>query len=828
MPTLAIGHPWFLLGLLVIPVLLVFLYRSRYLLSSTRRVLVAITRTLVVALVVLAIADVRIAFPTDELAIAAVIDSSASIDPREQAEIRSRLAAIDEDADVSEIAGDDDVATKLRLAVAELPTDRARRIALYTDGRDPTGEVRPAIDAARRAGVPVFLMAAGDAPVVDVLALSELEVPRLVRAGETIDVGLVLFASERTNAHVVLRLDGEIESEADVTATPGVSMQRLELTFPEDEGVVALSATVTTAGDSIAENDRFDTLVRVTSRPRVLLIHEPNETPLLAQVLEDAKFSVDLRTPADAPEDVASLDPYGLVVIDEVKLTDVREETQVAVRTWVEELGGGLVTVSGQNGFRREPPTLREIEPVRRPPAIPEPRPLELVLTIDRSGSMDGRPMAQARAASVAAVNALRRDARIGTVAFSGGADHVMAPVNVEEAGNEATGFISRIQAGGGTDIAAALNASGAIMSDDPRYIHHIILLSDGYSDEAAAIGAASALAARGITISTITIGDYSPLLAQIAAIGRGRYHATRNLGSLPALMVREAQYRQPPAHREVRFTPTVVTSHPMVRDIDFAGGAPLLGHALASMKPGADMILSASDAQSPLLGHWHVGVGQVATFTSATTGGWANEWRGWPGFRTFWTQVAWNMLRKRTVDPLEIRIEPVFRSTHLREVLVLAPDVRATEAPAVLLHRTADLAGEPLELEPVGPGVFRSVLPLDSGFLVTARLESDPEPTAAAAADAGYDDELRSFGADARALESWAEVGGGKLVTADAGLFEPAPDVHVGRSIALGLLACALVLYLLGILLLRLPERRAVAARASATKPEVERRKAA
>jgi Mg-chelatase subunit ChlD len=827
MPTITIGSPWFLLGLLAIPVLAVFLYRSKYLLSNTRRVMVAITRALVVLLVVLAIADVRVAFPTDDLAIATVIDGSPSIDERERQELRTKLAAIDPDADVTEIGGEDDVATKIRLAVAELPADHARRIALFSDGRDPSGEVRPAIDAARRAGVPVYLMAAGDAPVVDLVALSNVEVPRLVRAGETIDVGLVLFSSERAGAHVTLRLDDETKAEADVTLTPGVGMHRLELTFPEDEGVVRLSASVSAAGDSIADNDRYETLVRVTSRPRVLIVHAPNETPLLAQVLDDAKFEVDLRTPADAPDHVSELDPYGLVVIDELKLTDVREETQTAVRTWVEELGGGLVTVTGQNGLRRDPPTLREIEPVRRPPAIPEPRPLELVLAIDRSGSMDGQPMAQARSAAVAAVNALRRDARIGTVAFSGGADHVMAPVNVEEAGNEATGFISRIQAGGGTDIAAALNASGAIMSDDPRYIHHIILLSDGYSDEAAAIAAASAIAARGITISTITIGDYSPLLAQIAAIGRGRYHATRNLGSLPALMVREAQYRQPPAHREVSFRPEVVTNHPMVRDIDFASGPPLLGHAMASMKPGADMILSASDAQSPLFGHWHVGVGQVATFCSATTGGWANEWRTWPGFRTFWTQVAWNMLRKRTVDPLEVRIEPVFRSAHLREVLVLAPDVRATEAPAVLLHRDNELEGEPLELAPVGPGVFRAVLPLEEGFLVTARLESDPEPTAAASADA-HEEELSAFGADAPALAAWAEVGGGKLVTELDGLFERAPDVHVGRSMALGLLAAALVLYLLGILLLRLPERRAVAARATVAKPELERRKAA
>ncbi|MEM9190621.1 MAG: VWA domain-containing protein [Myxococcota bacterium] len=830
MPSISIGTPWALVGLLVAVVIAVSIFRSHYPQSRGRRLITLFTRALAVALVVLAIADLRLVWPTDNLAVGLVVDSSESIAPEERATLRGQLPALQQDAVIAEAqpfgsdARSPDLAGQIQTAVATLPRDRVHRVLLATDARDPGQDVRASIDAARQRGVEVSILPIGSDPPVDQIAVGDVEVPRLVRAGETLDVGVTLFSAREVDAKLRIAVGPGEPTEAEVRATPGHSAHRVELTFPEQEGVYALTVAGEAAGDRIDENNRHRTMVRVLTRPRVLLINEVNaSTPVLSTVLEDAHFRVDRATVADAPTSLGALDPYGLVIIDEVKLTNLSEERQQTIRNYVEQLGGGLVIVSGQNAIRRNPVILREIEPVRRPPAIPEPRPLELVLAIDRSSSMDGRPISQARAAGIAAVNALRSDARVGTVAFSGGADHVMAPTGVDEAGDAAEDFIGRITAGGGTNIAAALSSAGGIMSDDPRYIHHVILLSDGHSDEGPALAAASAVASRGISISTITLGDYSPLMAQIASIGRGRYHVTRNPGSLPAIFVREAQYRQPPAHRQVSFRPSVVTTHRMVRDLDFAAGPPLLGHALASIKPGADTILSSSD-RGPLLAHWHQGLGQVATFTSASTGGWANEWRGWEGFRTLWSQVAWSMLRTRTVDPIELRTDPVFRNPGMQRVTVLAPSLDAEVGPEVLLYRAPTDPGEALELEPVGPGVFQALVHVDEGFLVTGRQLSDPEPTAAVAADASYPAELRTFGVDEVMAQAWADVGGGSVLETPAEILANVESERVGRSMRLWLLLAALGLYLLGILLLRLPERAAAIARPENRRGQFER----
>jgi hypothetical protein len=349
-------------------------------------------------------------------------------------------------------------------------------------------------------------------------------------------------------------------------------------------------------------------------------------------------------------------------------------------------------------------------------------------------------------------------------------------------------------------------------MSNDPRYIHHVIILSDGESDPVPALAQAGALAARGITVSAITIGPYSPLMAEIARTARGRYHVTNNPGSLPALMVREAQFRQPPAHRQGRFVPTVETAHRALENVDFGAAPPLLGHALASTRPGADTLLAS--AEHPILAHWHFGLGQVASFTSSTTSGWANEWRAWSGFRTFWSELAWSMMRSRTVDPLELRVDHIPGEANRARVTAIAPTLRLAPVPELEVVRDAREGGEALALAAIGPGVFTADVDVDDGFLVTARMPGEPEPTAARAIDRSYAPELGRFGVDDHALERLAEIGGGSILEAPRAIVARVDPELVPRSLRQPAFIAALFLYLLSVLLLRLPDRAAANAR--------------
>jgi uncharacterized protein YegL len=475
----------------------------------------------------------------------------------------------------------------------------------------------------------------------------------------------------------------------------------------------------------------------------------------------------------------------------------------------VEDEGGGFVRVTGGRPVRSTPRTLREIEPIGPPPAQPEPRPLELVIVIDRSGSMSGTPMAQARRAAIAAVHALRLDARVGVVAFSGQADRVIAPVPMGQA-QQVIDFVSRIDADGGTNIAAAIQAANHVMSHDDRYIHHVILISDGESDPVSATAAAIALAGRGVSISTITIGTYSRLLADIARIGRGRYHVTSGAG-LSSLVVSEAMVRQPPAQRQSTFVAREQTHLTMFDGVSFEGTPALTGHALATLKPGATQVLTATEGL-PLLAHWHRGLGQVATFTSASSGAWSDGWRGAPIFRQFWTALARGMLRHRTIEPPRITIERDPSAADRRVVTVVSPFPFDEPAPIARTFRARGAATE-LPLSIVGPGVWQATVPAGFNLLVDARLPLDPEPTSAAGDETPYDAELARFSPDRASLERLAAIGGGRVIDAPADALLTPGEAFVRMPMRMALLFAALLVYLLSLLLVRMPDRAVASA---------------
>ena len=265
--------------------------------------------------------------------------------------------------------------------------------------------------------------------------------------------------------------------------------------------------------------------------------------------------------------------------------------------------------------------------------------------------------------------------------------------------------------------------------------------------------------------------------------------------------------YRQPPAHRQVAFRPREATHLAMLDGVSFDDAPALNGHALASPRRGATVALTATEGM-PLLAHWHRGLGQVATFTSATSGGWADGFRAWPGFRTFWSSLARGMLRNRTIEPPRIAIERDPLREDVRIVTVTSPFTEMEPAPVVRLFRGRG-APEALELAPRGPGVWQAELPVGFTFLVDARLPFDPEPTAAAGDEVPYPEALRAFGPDRASLDRLAAIGGGRVLDAPLGILEVPGEAVVMRALRTPLLITAILLYLHSQLLLRLPDRR-------------------
>jgi Ca-activated chloride channel family protein len=105
--------------------------------------------------------------------------------------------------------------------------------------------------------------------------------------------------------------------------------------------------------------------------------------------------------------------------------------------------------------------------------------PRQVVFVLDRSGSMNGHPMAQARKALEACLGALAREDRFGLVAFDDRVE-VFKPSLTEgtsESREEARRFLKGIDARGGTELAAGVVEAARLLG---RAGGDILVLTDG------------------------------------------------------------------------------------------------------------------------------------------------------------------------------------------------------------------------------------------------------------------------------------------------------------------------------------------------------------
>lgn len=168
-------------------------------------------------------------------------------------------------------------------------------------------------------------------------------------------------------------------------------------------------------------------------------------------------------------------------------------------------------------------------------------RPVDVVLAIDNSDSMDGDPLIQAKQAAQSFLDAIDFDsARVGLVQFDSSAT-VIHPLDTDaEAISTA---INAITIGRGTAIDRALQVSAEYLQNSLRSSATgiIVLLSDGDSDSDTAVQMADVAKRAGIQIVSVGLGDEidPDLLADIASTdddGAPRYHFSPDPASLQAV----------------------------------------------------------------------------------------------------------------------------------------------------------------------------------------------------------------------------------------------------------------------------------------------------
>ena len=554
-----------------------------------------------------------------------------------------------------------DLAEAMRLGLALMPPDAARRLVILSDGAETTGDSIEAARLAAAAGVSIDTIYLDRPASTGEILLHDVRAPARVRQGETFRLELVAESTIAGDAVIRILDDTGLVREEPVSLRPGINnyvvrLQAGEAAFRRYQ--VVLSPV--NAADSVVQNNSLAAFTEIVGQPRVLLVAagvdargQPiaDEAAQLAQALAASGLLIDRVTPQALSPVTADLADFAAIVLVNVNARDLAPRKMEALQAYVRDLGGGLVAVGGPDsygvgGYFGTPledalPLDMQIHDQDRFPEV------SMVMVLDRSGSMaqEEGGVPKIRLAAEGAVRALELLNDFDELTIIPVDEAPNAAIGPVTAGNrdEAVDLIRRMSAGGGgIFVRAGLEAAADSLAESDNLVRHIIVLADGADSEQkeGVPELIEQLTADGVTVSMVSIGTGpdTQWLQEMAELGNGRFHVTDEAANLPQIFTQETLAIRRNYVIEERFFPTLAVSHPILTGI--AETPPLYGYIGTSAKTTAHTVLL-THLQDPLLAAWQYGLGRSVAWTSDATGRWARDWVPWDGYAPFWNQVV-------------------------------------------------------------------------------------------------------------------------------------------------------------------------------------------
>lgn len=674
-----------------------------------------------------------------------------------------------------------DLEMALDLATAMIPGRPGDRVVVASTGIETRGSAAAALYRLRTRGIPIDAYPLPSLPANEVIVERPV-IPERLFEGDRFPLQAMIYSERSGQATVQILREKEVVAQREVQLQGGRNVVEMTASEPE-AGSFLYEVAITTAHDEFAGNNRNGAVARVARHPRVV-VFSPQHS--LGQQLVDALdvqgISADVMPPDRAPWYLKDWLEYDVVVLMNVPAIDLHTKQQELLETAVREHGTGLVILGGENSFGPggyyETP-LERLSPLSS--RIPREGPaVTLLFVLDRSGSMqqvvgDVTRLEIAKEATLDAAALLNEESRVGVVAFDSDAT-LLLPLQSAGESESIAQALAPLEPGGGTSIYPGLLEAYEQLRDDEAGARHVVLMTDGLSQPGEFPAILRRMNEAGISVSAVAIGEGADVgrIEQIARLGGGAFHATRDFNALPSILSQEALLLSSTPVEERTITPRWETVP------SFFSGLPeqlppLHGYVLTTLKSEATNHLSTraeNGDEVPLLASWRFGAGRVFAFSSHGAGSWSGDWQAMAQYPLLWSQVVRRTLPATQRPGLHLSLQ--HNGDEVRVDLRAVDDEGA--APPELEPR-ATLSGpgndlrSPLMLTEITPGLYRGSFVVDKVGAYQTAIEANEEQVEAQTVIT-YPALWNFSRANADLLEATTALTGGRMLLGDEVIF--------------------------------------------------------
>ncbi|MEM9488812.1 MAG: VWA domain-containing protein, partial [Myxococcota bacterium] len=449
-----------------------------------------------------------------------------------------------------------DIQAAVQLAYGLFPSGYLPRIVVASDGNQTGGDLLVESYRAEELSVRISWQTFPEDRTEEIRVVG-LHMPDEVKVGAPFEVTAEVWSTHDDQVTLSLRQDefpNALEPRKKVELREGVNRIKFK-TEAKRAGFTTYRLKLNNAErDTETINNEAVMTTPVKGKPNVLYVEggtlrDPGAARYLERALERENIDVEVRGPRGLPSAAKELEKYDLVMVSDVPAHFVGMAQMAALERYVRDLGGGLIMAGGEDSFGSggyQGTRMEKIMPVRFDSEKQREQPnVAIALVVDRSGSMSGPKIEAAKESARATAEVLSPSDLITVIAFDNQPNTI---VRLQRASNRLriSTDISRLQAGGGTNIYPALREAYETLLGASAKVKHVILLSDGQAPYDGIADLCREMRGARITVSAVGIGDADRnLLNLIADNGEGRLYMTDDLAALPRIFMKETTEAQ-------------------------------------------------------------------------------------------------------------------------------------------------------------------------------------------------------------------------------------------------------------------------------------------